>query len=260
MAQKRRNPVASSLRAGQFKPKIISARKGKKAIYSRKLKIKIEPISTSWPEAGFFKWVFTHSPGKGVIMVSLSRASLAATRNLQGFPALVLNADFRPVSCLPLSVMGWQDALSNAMAGQVIVVAEHEMEAHSPSMTVRLPAVIALKVYVPRRETPPPSRRNVIVLRDKCSCAYCGGTFHESVLTLDHVIPKSKGGPHRWENLVSACSDCNGRKADRTPDQAKMPLLWRPWQPSMDELARADYFLQQRRFHESWREFLPFAA
>jgi len=181
-------------------------------------------------------------------------------RRLSAFPALVLNADFRPVSTLPLSVMTWQDAVQNTLSGAVTVVISHDAEVHAPSLTVRLPAVIALKRFVTRPQAPALNRHNLLTLRDKCACAYCGGTFPHAQLTIDHVIPRAKGGSHRWENLVGSCAACNQRKADRTPEQARMKLLWRPWRPSIDELARSDFFLQQRRLHESWKVFLPFAA
>ena len=181
-------------------------------------------------------------------------------RKLDAFPALVLNADFRPVEYLPLSIMPWQDAVNNALAGDVTIVHEYDVEAHSPSVTIRLPAVIALRRFVKRREIPPLTRYNLLTLRDRGACAYCGRTFPAPQMTIDHVIPKAQSGKHRWENTVGACSDCNQRKADRTPEQARMPLLWRPWQPSMEELARVDYFQHQRRMHECWREFIPFAA
>jgi len=181
-------------------------------------------------------------------------------KRLEAFPALVLNADYRPLSLLPLELMCWQDAVKNTMAGQVDVVAEYDVEVRSPSTSVRLPAVVALRAYVRRRETPPLNRHNLLVLRDRCACAFCGHTFPISHMTWDHVIPRAQGGKHRWENLVGACTTCNWRKADRTPEQARMPLLWRPRLPSMEELARAEFFRNERAIHGAWREFLPFAA
>lgn len=183
-----------------------------------------------------------------------------AERRLAAYPALVLNADYRPVDYLPLSIMNWKEAIQNTLAGQVDVVHEHDVEVRSPSVTMRLPAVIALKTFVQRRKIPSLTRYNLLTLRDRNACAYCGRSFPATQLTFDHVIPRSQGGRHRWENVVAACTDCNGRKADRTPEQARMPLLWRPRLPTAEELARADYFLQQRRLHECWKPFLPFAA
>ena len=175
-------------------------------------------------------------------------------------PALVLNADYRPVDVLPLAVKSWQDTIHNVIAGDVDVVKEYDIEVRSPSVTMRLPSVIALRSYVRRKEIPSLNRYNLITLRDRNACAFCGKVFPAGELTFDHVVPRSMAGPHRWENIVSSCGACNSRKGARTPEQAKMPLLWRPWLPSKDALARADFFLQQRRIHEGWKEFLTFVA
>nr|WP_068428039.1 HNH endonuclease [Magnetospirillum sp. XM-1]CUW37147.1 conserved protein of unknown function\ len=181
-------------------------------------------------------------------------------RQLAAFPALVLNADYQPLQYLPLSILPWQDAVRSAIGGQVDIVAEHDVRVRSPSMSVSLPAVIRVRRFVARPKVAPLTRHNVLVLRDKCACAYCGRTFAVNRLTYDHVIPRSRGGQHRWENLVAACAGCNGRKADRTPELARMPLLWRPWRPTVEELARAEYFRDQRQIHAVWQDFLPFAA
>lgn len=77
--------------------------------------------------------------------------------------------------------------------------------------------------------------RSILYARDKHMCAYCGDVFSYNVLTIDHVLPKSKGGNNSWTNTVSACRPCNNRKGDRTPEQAKMPLLYVPYQPSVFE-------------------------
>jgi len=71
--------------------------------------------------------------------------------------------------------------------------------------------------------------------RDRMTCAYCGGMFDDRHLTREHIVPTSLGGPDEWVNVVSACSGCNGRKADRTPEQARMPLLFAPYAPSVFE-------------------------
>jgi hypothetical protein len=71
--------------------------------------------------------------------------------------------------------------------------------------------------------------------RDRTTCAYCGGMFDDRHLTREHIVPTSQGGPDEWVNVVSACKCCNGRKADRTPEQARMPLLFAPYAPSVFE-------------------------
>jgi hypothetical protein len=71
--------------------------------------------------------------------------------------------------------------------------------------------------------------------RDRMTCAYCGSGFDERQLTREHIVPVSLGGPDDWLNVVAACRGCNGRKADRTPEQAHMPLLFAPYAPSVFE-------------------------
>ena len=76
---------------------------------------------------------------------------------------------------------------------------------------------------------------NLLYARDRQVCAYCGDRYAACELSCDHVIPVSKGGEHVWTNVVTACRACNGRKADRTPDVARMPLVYVPYTPSRHE-------------------------
>ena len=85
----------------------------------------------------------------------------------------------------------------------------------------------------------PPVNRRGILRRDHNSCQYCGSTKN---LTLDHVIPRSRGGRHTWENVVAACSECNGRKGNRTPTEAGMPLRTKPKAPVHPTVSFAEQF------------------
>lgn len=176
------------------------------------------------------------------------------------FPALVLNADFKPLDYHPLSTWKWQEAVTAAITDKVTVVEEYDETVGSPSFRMKIPSVIALREYIPRRERPSFTRTNLIVLRDRCSCAYCGQKFPANKLTYDHVIPRSMKGRHTWTNVVSACLECNQRKKNRTPEQAKMPLLWRPYEPTAPELLRAAILVTALQVHESWKQFVPMAA
>lgn len=93
--------------------------------------------------------------------------------------------------------------------------------------TFRVPSVVRLKTYinVRRRRQETAMKRMRIYIRDKYRCQYCGGKFHASELTLDHILPRAQGGESTPQNLVTACIECNQRKGNRTPDQARMPML-----------------------------------
>ena len=88
--------------------------------------------------------------------------------------------------------------------------------------------------------------------RDRNICAYCGNHFHESELTREHIVPFGQNGQDHWMNVVTACRTCNARKANRTPEQARMPLLYAPYVPSLWE----DFILRNRRILADQMEFL----
>jgi hypothetical protein len=88
--------------------------------------------------------------------------------------------------------------------------------------------------------------------RDRCTCAYCGQRFRERDLQCEHIVPASRGGGWTWMNLVSACGPCNGRKADRTPEEAGMPLVYLPYVPSRFE----DFLLEGRHIRADVHEWL----
>ena len=136
------------------------------------------------------------------------------TPGLESCHALVLNADFRPLSYFPLSIWSWQDAVKAVFLDRVSVISEYDRMIHSPSFEMRLPSVIALKEYVPAARRPAFTRFNVF-LRDRFHCQYCGGDFATNELTFDHVVPRSRGGRTSWTNVVTACSPCNLLKGNR---------------------------------------------
>ncbi len=121
----------------------------------------------------------------------------------QTFPALVLNADFRPLSYFPLSLWCWQDAVKAVFLDRVSVLNEYETEVRSPTLSMRLPSVIALKEYIPAARRPAFTRFNVF-LRDRFECQYCGQGRPAPDLTFDHVVPRSRGGRTTWNNKSGA--------------------------------------------------------
>lgn len=142
--------------------------------------------------------------------------------------ALVLNASFEP-----LHVVTWQRAIQLLFQGKVEVVEESDREVRTVKITIKVPAVLRLLTYVPMSKKKHIIRfsRVNIFLRDNHVCQYCGGKFSKTHLTLDHVIPIVQGGRKCWENIVTACKQCNQEKGGRTPAQAGMQLVRKPKQP-----------------------------
>jgi len=167
-------------------------------------------------------------------------------------PALVLNADFRPLSYYPLSLWSWQDAIKAVFLDRVNIVSNYDRVVRSPSFEMQLPSVVSLKTYIKPSRQPAFTRFNVF-LRDRFTCQYCGA---REELTFDHVIPRAKGGNTTWENVVAACSPCNLRKADRMPADAEMWPMTGPYQPSVSDLHRNGRLFPPNYLHESWMDYL----
>jgi 5-methylcytosine-specific restriction endonuclease McrA len=180
---------------------------------------------------------------------------MQAPYSLESCPALVLNADFRPLSYYPLSVWAWQDAIKAVFLNRVNIVSEYDRVIRSPTHEMRLPSVISLKEYIPAARRPAFTRFNVF-LRDRFVCQYCGEGLPAHDLTFDHIVPRSKGGRTVWTNVVTACSPCNLRKGNRTPAQAKMFPRHTARIPTSVELQENGRAFPPNFLHESWRDFL----
>lgn len=167
-------------------------------------------------------------------------------------PALVLNADYRPLSYYPLSLWSWQDAVKAVFLDRVNIVSNYEKVVRSPSFEMTLPSVVSLKDYVRPARHPAFTRFNVF-LRDRFSCQYCGSSED---LTFDHVIPRSRGGLTTWENVVAACAPCNLRKGGKMPKTAGMLPFQKPFRPDMSDLHRNGRMFPPNYLHESWMDFL----
>jgi len=180
---------------------------------------------------------------------------LDAHQSLEQFPALLLNANFQPVSYFPLSLLSWQDAVKAICRDSVTVISEYERKVHSPSLSLKLPSVVALKEYITPSKTPAFTRFNVY-LRDEWRCQYCARFFHTQELTFDHVIPRSKGGGTSWNNIVAACRKCNTVKGNKMPKQCSMHPIKSPIEPTIYELQRKGRKFPPNFLHESWSDFL----
>ena len=174
---------------------------------------------------------------------------------LDNSPALVLNADFRPLSYFPLSLWSWQDSIKAVFLDRVTILSEYDTSVRSPSFEMKLPSVIALKEYIPQSRRPAFTRFNVF-LRDRFSCQYCDERFPTQELTFDHVIPRSRGGGTNWENVVTACSVCNLKKGNKMPREIGMMPINTARQPTTYELQQNGRAFPPNYLHESWRDYL----
>lgn len=162
---------------------------------------------------------------------------------------LVLNADYRPLSTWPLSLIPARDAIHAFYRDRVNVIEEWPGEFfRSPSMEIAVPKVVALRDYAPVSGEPKFCRRSIL-LRDRFRCQYCGERFESHELTFDHVVPRSKGGRTIWTNILSACLKCNGLKGDKAANHSgrrgviagdgRLRPLKEPRRPTAAELLRA---------------------
>ena len=191
------------------------------------------------------------------ISISASHAASALTNKdaaprrpaLMQAPVLVLNATFEPIN-----VTAVRRALVLMLKGVAQAEETQSAEVHSTSKSVSVPSVIRLLSY---RHIPQQSRalsRKNSLLRDRNTCQFCGQMLSASDLTLDHVMPRSRGGRSSWENLVACCYQCNNRKGDRTPEEAGLTLARRP-RPFTLHTSRQLMRLIGHK-DEKWRKYL----
>lgn len=171
---------------------------------------------------------------------------------LRQFPALVLNADFRPLSYYPLSLWPWQEAVKAVWMDRVTIAAEYDQTVRSQRMEMRIPSVVVLKDYVKPRKRVAFTRFNLF-LRDEFTCQYCGAR-HD--LTFDHVVPRALGGITSWENVVAACAPCNLRKGSKTLRSSGLSLRQVPHRPTAGELIDKGRRFPPNHLHESWADYL----
>jgi 5-methylcytosine-specific restriction endonuclease McrA len=134
--------------------------------------------------------------------------------------------------------------------------APHPESVHAVSFRIRVPRVILLLFFdrLPKQEVK--FTRHNIFERDRCTCQYCGRVFDRKDLNLDHVIPRDRGGPTTWENIVCSCIPCNTHKANRTPAEAGMALVRKPKRPKWRPFVQVNFGMD---YHDSWKHFLDLA-
>jgi 5-methylcytosine-specific restriction endonuclease McrA len=194
-------------------------------------------------------------------------ADVGRRRSLQ---TLVLNADYRPLSTWPLSMIPARDAVHALFRARVAVVETWADEFfNSPSTRVAVPKVVALRQYAPVSGEPKFCRRSIL-LRDRYRCQYCGRQFESRDLTFDHVVPRSRGGKTVWTNILTACLACNGLKANSPanysgrrgviPQDGRLRPLKEPKRPSAAELMRAGLEFLPSPYREDFGSWLYWSA
>ncbi len=159
---------------------------------------------------------------------------------------LVLNQSYEP-----LNLCRTRRAIVLLFRGKAEVLENSRGELHSVTQIFQIPSVIRLVYMVKRPYHQRKLTRVEVFNRDRYTCQYCGQQIKE--LTLDHVIPRRRGGEHAWENVVSACILCNRRKGGRTPDEAGMRLLHQPHLPHNNGFYVPYHLLNN---HSEWQKYL----
>lgn len=165
-----------------------------------------------------------------------------------GQSVLLLSSGFEPIT-----VISWQRAITMLFSDKVEVIEEYDLEIRSVSIVVKAPAVIRLLRYVPHAKRSPPLSRVNILARDEFSCQYCGQSLKTREATLDHIIPRSRGGRTSWDNLVCCCRNCNRRKGGLLVGEARMKLLTTPKKPAWLPVIR---FRLNGNIPAPWQAFL----
>lgn len=162
---------------------------------------------------------------------------------------LVLNQNYEP-----LNVCNVRRAIVLVFDGKAEVLETRADTVKSPSRVVPSPSVIRMVYLIHRPRPRVKLTRREVFIRDGYTCQYCGRQVGD--LTIDHIVPKSKGGPHAWDNLVSACKPCNHRKGGKSLGEARMALRKDPSEPRAGQ-----YYTIERRLDgavvDTWSKFLP---
>ena len=161
---------------------------------------------------------------------------------------LLLNQSYEPISTI-----NWRKAICMLTLDKVEVVKEYNTQIRSQHLTFNLPSVVRLLRSVKRPRNRVKFNRHNILARDRFLCQYCHKRFSANDLTFDHVLPKSRGGKTSWDNIVSCCAKCNGKKGNRTPYEAGMPLRKFPQEP--DWIPVFSVTLANSDIPEDWKTF-----
>jgi 5-methylcytosine-specific restriction endonuclease McrA len=164
-------------------------------------------------------------------------------------PVLVLNQNYEPINVCTI-----RRAVVLVICEKAEIIEAYGAPLYTTTYTFEAPSIIRLHQLIKRPRPRVKLTRREVFVRDRYTCQYCGAVHND--LTLDHVIPRSKGGAHTWENLVTACRSCNHRKGGKLVNEARMKLMQTPFEPRAGA-----YYAIERRLQtsavDSWLKFLP---
>jgi 5-methylcytosine-specific restriction endonuclease McrA len=162
-----------------------------------------------------------------------------------GYQTLKLDATYRPID-----VISGVEALVMCIVGKAKAIESYDAQIRSPNKSFKIPSVIVLQRVVKFRLTTPACSRKGVFQRDHNTCQYCTKKFTDKELTLDHILPKSRGGQNTGDNLVAACKKCNQKKGDRTPLESGMIPMTKPKVPK-NNLVKITPYLKK-----IWKDYL----
>jgi len=162
---------------------------------------------------------------------------------------LVLNSSYEAIN-----ICTARRAIVMLLSGKADIVENAEEVVRSSSLDMKIPEVIRLRRYISLPYRPIPFCRKNIFLRDGFRCCYCGDQFSHDQLTLDHVIPVSRGGKDAWNNVVTACKSCNHKKGNYFVEEIGMTLLHRPHRPTLPTFLHLVRLMGEKR--TVWRKYL----
>jgi 5-methylcytosine-specific restriction endonuclease McrA len=176
---------------------------------------------------------------------------------------LLLNKDFTPVSIIPLSVLSWKESIKLFFMNDIEIIDIYEdILIRSPNISINLPSIVILKKYLNIKNFKLKvdfNKRNILI-RDLMTCQYCGKKYQENIfdknilnnlLTIDHIIPRSKGGKSDWTNVVLSCKECNIEKSDKIIYPKIMPK-----KPTYYELIEKRKCLPVKISNKSWIHYI----
>ncbi len=152
----------------------------------------------------------------------------------------------------PIEVISWEEAIVLTWLNKAWAAEYTDKWVHSATKAFQIPSVIVLFQYIDEKFFTLPCTRKNILLRDENKCQYCTCPFRDSDLTIDHVIPRSKGGKSRWNNVVAACRPCNQKKRDFLIENAPVSLMRVPQKPSYRSIIKK----RIGKANLKWKEYL----